>query len=95
MCERILSGQEFKNSSRDIDEIVERACQAKWCLLIDEELYVEPGHEFSHQERLGQPDESYCTYFTVDHMASLFPDAKVLPPVSPEWQHCCILRKSA
>jgi hypothetical protein len=25
-------------------------------------------------------------------MASLFPDATVHPPVSPEWQYCCILK---
>lgn len=88
-----LERRRFKNSARDIDEIVERASQSNWCLLIDEELYVEPGDELSHQERLGKPEESYCTYFTVEHMTSLFPEAKVLPPVSPEWQHCCILRK--
>jgi SAM-dependent methyltransferase len=88
-----LERRRFKNSSLEIDEIVERACQSNWCVLIDEELYVEPGHELSHQERLGKPEESYCTYFTVEHMGSLFPKAKVLPPISPEWQHCCILRK--
>jgi SAM-dependent methyltransferase len=90
-----LEWARVKNSSHDIDELVERACQAKWCVLINEELYVEPGDELSHQERLGQPEESYCAYFTVDYMASLFPDAKLLPPVSPEWQHCCVLRKTA
>lgn len=87
-----LERQRVKNSSREIEDIVERACQSRWCVLIDEALYVEPGPELSHQQRLGKPAESYCTYFTVDYMASLFPEAKVLPPVSPEWQHCCILR---
>jgi hypothetical protein len=27
-------------------------------------------------------------------MKSLFPEAEVLAPVSPEWQHCCILRNA-
>jgi hypothetical protein len=36
---------------------------------------------------------NYCSYFTVEFVASLFPDAQVLSPVSPEWQHCCILRR--
>jgi SAM-dependent methyltransferase len=76
----------------DIDEIVERARQANWCILIDEKLHVEPGSEICNQERLGSPGESYNSYFTVDYMASLFPEGTVLPPVSPEWQHCCILR---
>lgn len=76
----------------DIDEIVERARQANWCILIDEKLYVEPGPEIGNQERVGSPGESYNSYFTVDYMASLFTEGRVLPPVSPEWQHCCILR---
>jgi hypothetical protein len=88
-----LERQRSKNSSHDIDYIVERARQSNWCILIDEELHIEPGYELSSQEGLGRPGESYCTYFTVDHLASLFPDAKVLPPVSPEWQHCCVLSK--
>jgi len=88
-----LERQRFKNSSHDIDYIVERARQSNWCVLIDEELHVEPGYEFSRQVGLGRPGESYCTYFTVDHLASLFPEATVHPPVSPEWQHCCVLRK--
>jgi SAM-dependent methyltransferase len=92
---KMLERNRVKNTSRDIDQIVQRACEAKWCLLIDEELCVEPGDEFSHQQRRGQPDESYCTYYAVDYMASLFPDAKVHPPVSPEWQHCCLFRKTA
>jgi SAM-dependent methyltransferase len=87
-----LEWHRVKNSSRDIDAIVARACESRWCVLIDEQLHIEPGLEFSHQERLGKPWESYCSYFSVDHIASLFPDARVLPPVSPEWQHCCVLR---
>jgi hypothetical protein len=63
--------------ARDIDQIVQRACEARWCLLIDENS-VEPGDEFSHQQRRGQPDESYCTYYAVDYMASLFRTRKCL-----------------
>lgn len=76
----------------EIDEIVARAVKAKWCVLIDDRLYVEPGSEISGQERIGDPEESYNSYFTSDYLASLFPDGTVLAPVSPEWQHCCILR---
>jgi SAM-dependent methyltransferase len=96
--QKILEKLKDKPSAReirqigDIDEIVERACQANWCLLIDEQLHVEPGPEVSNQERLGAPGESYNSYFTVDCIASLFPRGTVLPPVRPEWQHCCILR---
>jgi len=62
-----------------------------WCVEVDDEFYIEPGNELCQQERWGKPEESYCSYFTADYMASLFPGATVLAPVSPEWQHCCIL----
>jgi hypothetical protein len=57
-------------------------------------LNVEPGDQLCQQERWCQQEESYCSYFTADYMASLFPGATVHPPVSPERQHCCILRSS-
>lgn len=72
-------------------ETVERG---RWFVLIDDYLYVEPGDELCHQKRLGKPLESYCSFFAADYMASLFPGATVHPPVSPEWQHCCIIRKT-
>lgn len=68
---------------------------AQWYLLIDDEVYLEPGDDLCHQTRMGRPFESYLSYFTAEYMASLFPDALVLPPVSPEWQHCCVLKKTA
>jgi hypothetical protein len=81
------------NSTVDIDAIVERARRSRWCVLIDGVLYVEPGGELCQQERVGEPWESYCSYYRVDYMAMLFPNAKLFPPVRPEWQHCCVLRK--
>jgi SAM-dependent methyltransferase len=78
-----------------IEEMVQRANQSKWCLLIDTRLYVEPGDEFSHQQRQGRPEESYCSYFKPDWIQSLFPDGKVHAPVRPEWQHCCVLTRSS
>lgn len=86
-----LEQQRVHNTARDIDELVERAGRSRWCVLVDEELYVEPGSELCLQERRGKPGESYCSFLTVDYVRTLFPDARVAPPVSPEWQHCCIL----
>jgi SAM-dependent methyltransferase len=77
--------------SLEIDSLVETAKRSNWCVLVDDQLHVEPGDELCEQQREGKPGESYCSYFTVDYMRSLFPDAKILPPVSPEWQHCCVL----
>jgi SAM-dependent methyltransferase len=89
---KMLEWRRAENPALEIEEKVETARRSRWCVLIDEELYVEPGPEFSHQVRRGSPGESYCSYFTVEYMRSLFPDAEVLTPVYPEWQHCCILR---
>jgi SAM-dependent methyltransferase len=89
-----LKREQVRNTPQDIENKVALACQSNWCVVIDEEVYVEPGEELGHQRRAGKPNESYCSYFTVDFMASLFPDAVVHPPVSPEWQHCCVIRNT-
>lgn len=75
----------------DVEEIHKRACQADWAVLIDDQLWVEPGDELCQQEREGRSLESYCAYYSADYMASLFPDAQIQPPTGEEWQHCCIL----
>jgi SAM-dependent methyltransferase len=90
---KVLGWLKAEHRSIEIEDLIETASQSNWCLLIEDKLYVEPGSEFSNQKRQGKPWESYCSYFRADHMSALFPDAKVLPPISPEWQHCCILRK--
>ena len=55
-------------------------------------VFIDPGDEVCHQTREGKLFESYCSFFSSDYMASLFPEATELPPVSPEWQHCCTLK---
>ena len=89
---KMLEWRKAENPALEIEGMVETARQSRWCLLIDDQLYVEPGDELCQQKRQGKPWESYGSFFTVDYMMSLFPDAKVLPPVSPEWQHCCVLK---
>jgi SAM-dependent methyltransferase len=91
---KMLEWRQAENPSLYIEDMVETARKSRWCILIDETLHVEPGSELSHQEHRGRPWESYCSYFTVDYIKSLFPEGKVFSPVSPEWQHCCVLRKS-
>jgi SAM-dependent methyltransferase len=73
---------------RGQSEMVKRA---KWFVVIDDRLYVEPGSTVCHQTRHGKPLESYCSFFTAELMMSLFPGAIVKPPAMREWQHCCIL----
>jgi SAM-dependent methyltransferase len=78
--------------SRGAEEVV---TPGRGDVLFDEDLYVEPGDSIGHQIRTGKPLESYTSYFTAEYIASLFPGAEVLPPVSPEWQHCCVLKRGA
>jgi len=92
---KILNWRQAENPSLEIDDLVEKARLSPWCLLVDDKLHVEPGNDLSNQEHRGRPWESYCSYFTVEYMESLFPEARVLPPVSPEWQHCCVLKEFA
>ena len=80
-------------ASLNVDGTVETR-NSNWCVEVDARLYVEPGNGLCQQERPGKPGESYCSYFTAGYMASLFPGATVLPPISPEWQLCCILREN-
>ncbi len=68
---------------------------AHWCVVVDDQLYLEPGNELCQQERGGKPGESYCSFFTAGYLTWLFPGATVLPPVGPESQHVCILRGAA
>ena len=91
---KILEWQQAENPSLEIEDMVETARRSNWCVIVDDKLHVEPGNDLSNQEHRGKPWESYCSYFTVDYMSSLLPDAKVFPPVSPEWQHCCVLRRT-
>jgi len=89
---KVLEWSQARNTAADIDRLVERAMRAQWCVVIDEEVYCDsPGDELSHQVRTGRAGESYGSYFTVDFMQSLFPDATIHDPVPPEWQHCCVL----
>ena len=67
---------------------------ARWFVLIDGRIYIEPGETVCHQTRTGKPLESFCSFFTTAHMLSLFPGATVHEPVQREWQHCCVLRNS-
>ena len=72
-------------------EIVRRA---RWFIVINDTLYVEPDDALYHQTRRGKPHESYCSFFTADYMKSLFPGATIHAPVCREWQHCCIFRNN-
>jgi hypothetical protein len=56
------------------------------------------GDRFFVESDVGPPihDEfgvPYDQWLTVAYVKELLPQAEVYPPVSPERQHCCVLRK--
>jgi SAM-dependent methyltransferase len=71
---------------------LEMVKRARWIIVIDDTLYIEPDDALYHQTRAGKPHESYCSFFTADFMKSLFPGATIHEPVCSEWQHCCIIK---
>jgi SAM-dependent methyltransferase len=74
------------------DQVLRRA---RWFVLIDNQIFIEPGDAVCHQTRNGKPLESFCSFFSAEYMKSLFPGATIHAPVQREWQHCCILRNNA
>ena len=77
--------------TRRNNEVVRRA---RWFVLIDNQLFIEPGDAACHQTRNGRPLENFVSFFTSEYMKSLFPGAEIHAPVQREWQHCCVLRNS-
>jgi SAM-dependent methyltransferase len=71
---------------------LEMVRRARWIIVIDDTLYVEPDDALYHQTRAGKPHESYCSFFTAEFMQTLFPGAAIREPVCREWQHCCIIK---
>lgn len=74
---------------RGRSEMVKRA---RWFVIIDDRLYVEPGNLVCHQRRQGRALESFTSFFTSEFIKSIFSGATIHPPVCREWQHCCVIR---
>jgi SAM-dependent methyltransferase len=73
----------------DVDAMVERGKLALWCTLANDDLFLE-------QDGPAVPPADTCNllyevFYTPEYLRMLFPDAEILPPVSPSRQHCCIL----
>ena len=74
----------------DVDDLIERAQGAPWFVLVNgEDLYLET--EATKIYGLEQ-QRTYHTFYSVDYIKSLFPEATILPPVNEEMQHCCVIR---
>ncbi|WP_089941927.1 class I SAM-dependent methyltransferase [Candidatus Entotheonella palauensis] len=72
--------------------LLKKAKHAHYCTLVNEcDIYVDD--EFTDHDRMPER-QSHHTYYTVNYMQTLFPQAEIRPPVNNETQHCCILRKA-
>jgi len=91
---RLLEHQEIK-PDLDIERLLAEAAAARWCIWADGVLHCEPGDSISQLVRRGQPFESYDVFYTPEVIQSLFPQARILPPVPPYCQHCCVLSPDA
>jgi len=75
----------------DVDGMCLRAREAPWFVLVNgEDLYLE-----TDETKTYEPDRqrTFHTFYSVEYMTELFPEAKILPPVNDEMQHCCVIRK--
>ncbi len=82
-----------KGNTLDIDvrELCERARDASWFVLVNgEDLYLETEAVKNYEP---EQQRTYHTFYSVDYMQSLFPQATILPPANDEMQHCCVIRK--
>lgn len=89
--EIFLESEKGNTLNIDVDDLITRACQAPWFVLVNgEDLFLE-----SEVTRVYEPDQqrTYHTFYSVEYMKSLFPEATILPPVNDEMQHCCVIRR--
>ena len=79
-------------TTSQMKDIAERSANADWFMLVNwTDLYVETEdiHRYKPEE-----EQTCYVYHTEAYMRSLFPKATILPPVSNEMHHCCVIRKS-
>ncbi len=89
------------NPGMDVDSLIEKSKDAKWVTLVNHELYVddegrsEGQNEGQNEQQQNQANhKAYIVFCDPEHMKTIFPDAEILPPVSPERHHCCVIRRT-
>jgi hypothetical protein len=92
--EREIFLEKEKGNTLDIDvaDLIERAHGAPWFVLVNgEDLFLKTEATKTYEP---EQQRTYHTFYSVEYMKSLFPEATILPPVNDEMQHCCVIRKS-
>src|SRR6185437_6524767 len=68
----------------DLQPLLKQAENARWCVLVNEDLYIENENIKHYPEN---EKDWFCTFHSVDHMKTLFPKAIVLPPPHSAYPH--------
>lgn len=78
------------NPRLDPADLLDRSRNARWCSLVNGELFIESNGEWSNDT---ESCMTYHVFYTEEFMREQFPHALIRPPVNGEMQHCCIIRK--
>jgi SAM-dependent methyltransferase len=81
---------ERTNAARELDEMLERSRDARWCSLVNGELFIESNGRWTNE---ADACLSYHVFYTAECMREQFPHALIRPPVNEEMQHCCMILK--
>ena len=73
----------------DRSEVLDHGSNARWCSLVNGELFIESNGQWSNESESCQ---TYHVFYSEAFMREQFPRAMIRPPVNGEIQHCCIVR---
>lgn len=80
-----------KNPAVDVNGLLEKSRDARWCALVDStELFVDGNGVWNNKAGTCM---TYNVYYTVEFLQREFPTATMRSPVNGEMQHCCIIHK--
>jgi 2-polyprenyl-3-methyl-5-hydroxy-6-metoxy-1,4-benzoquinol methylase len=74
----------------DLDELAAKSRGARWCSLVNGELFIESNGHWSNE---ADACLTYHVFYTEDFLREQFPQATIRPPVNGEMQHCGIIQK--
>jgi hypothetical protein len=77
------------NRQTDLRVLLDRSRNARWCSLVNGELFIENNGQWSNET---ESCMTYHVFYTEGFMREQFPHAKIRSPVNGEMQHCCIIR---
>lgn len=81
---------ERSHPDANVAGLLERGGSARWCSLVDGELFIESNGQWSNEV---ESCLTYHVFYTEEFMREQFPRATIRPPVNGEMQHCCIVHK--